>query len=78
VQVSLAADGGLQLPAEVVRIGAGPHRNGDLAVRFVDVPMATITRLRAYLSVLEQRGPGREAAAGKAGSDSRTPRAAGA
>jgi hypothetical protein len=66
VQVSLKVDGGLQLTAEVVRVGTGPHHAGDLAVRFVDVPMSTTTRLRAHLSQLEQRAHQREAAAWKA------------
>ena len=78
VQVSLKVDGGLQLTAEVVRVGTGPHHAGDLAVRFVDVPMSTTTRLRAHLSQLEQRAHQREAAAWKAEAAARKGRVAGA
>ena len=78
VQVSLNVDGGLQLTAEVIRVGTGPHHAGDLAVRFVNVPMATTTRLRAHLSELAQRAHQREAAAWKAEAAARKNRAAGA
>jgi ABC-type transporter Mla subunit MlaD len=65
VQVRLDVDGGMELSAEVVRVGAAPPHAGDLAVRFVSVPAVTTQRLRTHLNELEQRTMHREAAAWK-------------
>lgn len=67
VQVRLEVDGGLELTAEVLRVGAAPHQVGDLALRFVRMPGSTAVRLRRHLADLEHRVSGRE---GQGSSDS--------